>query len=33
MNRYYLSGYYGKERTIGISDIEKSISKYGFNVV
>ncbi|MDA3905874.1 MAG: hypothetical protein PF484_07350 [Bacteroidales bacterium] len=30
MNRYYLTGYYGKERTIGISDIEKSINKYGF---
>jgi len=30
MNRYYLTGYYGKERIIGISDIEKSINKYGF---
>lgn len=30
MNRYYLTGYYGKERIIGISDIEKSITKYGF---
>lgn len=30
MNRYFLTGYYDKERIIGISDIEKSINKYGF---
>lgn len=30
MNRFFLTGYYDKERIIGISDIEKSINKYGF---